>query len=325
MTGRAVWAKNQLMYPRADPRNARPLSQQWTGRAARTDSKVDLDPPVVPQGHLTRSQELSILSALPASVISHIYASKAFARQEPIDFPRYLGAHDFEFDLRTKHGLSAFKDWREALAFQAWSVRSLTIKHWTTWWGFGDNKWTSSEDKTHFSRGSSGELIISRAISTPETETCKCSMAQLLTQVDPSFDLQQYHAITNMAQFVDHVRAPEREANKPTLVDAASIFAKLLQEHSKHLAKYYGLAGSQCVGCDMPSVYLCGHLSTKAEKDGVELEFDASAQVVRASTSVREVMHDKPTHDGLDRSHVSDWVDGVETPALQRKPSTAGP
>lgn len=323
MTGRALWARNQLMYPKADPRNARPVSQQWTWEAARTDSKFESDLQIKPTGHMSRSQELSILSALPAPVVSHIYASKAFARQEPIDFPRYFGAHDFEFDLRTEDGLSAFKTWREALTFQAWSVRSLTIKHWTTWWGFGENKWTSSEDQTHFSRGPAGELVITRAIRPPENETCKCSMAQLLTQLDPSFDLQKYHAITNMAQFVDCIRAPEHEANKPTLVDAASIFVKLLQEHSKHLAKHYGLAGSQCVGCDMPSIYHCGHLSTKAGKDGTELEFDANAQITRGSTSVRKVMYDRVTHNGFDRSRVSDWLDGVETPAIRRKDSTA--
>jgi hypothetical protein len=208
-------------------------------------------------------------------------------KNEPVDFTHYLRSLDFEFDLRTEDGLSEFATWRNALGSHAWNVCSLTLKHWTSWWGFGVNSWTSSEDKTHFSRTTSGELIVSRALPTPAHETCKCSMEQLLAQQDATFDPQNFRAVSTLLQFVNCLRASDKQADRPTLVDAAGTFAELLQEHSRKLSKYHGLAGGQCVKCTMPTLFLCGHLSTREEKEGSDVVFDARATSESNRTSVR--------------------------------------
>jgi hypothetical protein len=233
-----------------------------------------------------RSQDAQLLSALPAAVRANIFGG-SFVKDEPIDFSHYFRSLDFEFDLRTEDGLSGLTAWRDALGSHAWSIRSLTLKHWTSWWGFGVNSWTSSEDETHFSRINSGDLVISRALPTPVNETCKCSMEQLLAQQDASFDLQNFGVATTMLRFINCLRACDKEADRPTLVDAAQMFAELLQEHSINLSKRHGLAGDQCVKCNMPSLFLCGHLSTKEEGNGSDVMFDARAASKPSRTSVR--------------------------------------
>ena len=206
---------------------------------------------------------------------------------EPVDFTHYFRSLDFEFDLRTQRGLSEFIAWCDALGSCAWSVRSLTLKHWTSWWGFGGNSWSSSADETHFSRETSGELVISRALPTPAQETCKCSMEHLLAQQDASFDTQRFCVVSDIFEFVNYLRNSDKGADRLTLVDAAKTFAELLQEHSGRFSRYHGLAGTQCAKCDMPSLYLCGHLSTAEGRDGSDVAFDARAATRTSRTSVR--------------------------------------
>lgn len=290
LTAAATWRYSE--EPRRDPRARfwRPrlvkATNKQTKREQKTDSKL-FDPAlqVAPTTSRSRSQDAQLLSALPATIRATINEN-VFVQDEPIDFSHYFRSLDFEFDLRTEHGLSEFTAWRNALGSHAWSIRSLTLKHWTSWWGFGVNSWTSSEDKTHFSRGASGELAISRALSTPVHETCKCSMEQLLAQQDATFDLQNFRAAPTMLRFINCLRAGDKEVDRPTLVDAARIFAELLQEHSRKLSKYHGLAGDQCVKCNMPSLFLCGHLSTIEEGNGSDVVFDARATSKPSRTSV---------------------------------------
>ena len=263
------------------------VTKKQTKRDEKTDSKLfDSALHVALTTGTSHTQDASLLSALPAMIRAEIYEN-ALAKNEPVDFTYHLRLLDFEFDLRTEHGLSEFTAWRNALGSYAWSVRSLTLKHWTSWWGFGVNSWTSSEDKTHFSRGISGEIVISRSLPTPAHETCKCSMEQLLAQHDATFDLRNFHAVATVLQFVNRLRVGDEETDRKTLVDAAKTFAELLQEHSRNLSKRHGLAGDQCVKCNMPSLFLCGHLSTRGEGNGSDLVFDARATSKPSRTSMR--------------------------------------
>lgn len=83
------------------------------------------------------------------------------------------------------------------------------------------------------------------------------------------FNLERYHAIAKVSQFAKYLRASDKElANRLTFVDAAKTFAELLQDHSEQLNKDFKRQGSQCVTCDMPMLYLCGHLVTQETKDG---------------------------------------------------------
>jgi hypothetical protein len=52
------------------------------------------------------------------------------------------------------------------------------------------------------------------------------------------------------------------------------------------LSKRHGLAGDQCVKCNMPSLFLCGHLSTREEGNGSDVVFDARAMSKPSRTSV---------------------------------------
>ena len=268
------------------PRLATATKKQ-TKRDEKTDSKL-FDPAlhVAPTTAISHTQDASLSSALPATIRAEIYQS-ALAKKEPMDFTHYFSSLNFEFDFRTEDGLSKFTAWRNALGSCAWTLRLLTLKHWTSWWGFGVISWTSSVDRTRFSRGPSGESMISRVLPTPAHETCKCFMEQLLAQQDTSFDLQNFRAVSTLLQFVNCLRAGDKEADRPTLVDAAKTFAELLQEHSRNLAKRHGLSGDQCAKCNMPSLFLCGHLSTKREASGSDVVFDARARSKPSRTSVR--------------------------------------
>jgi hypothetical protein len=254
------------------------VNEKSSKRDERTDSKFEPNLTILPGVTISQTADVTLLSPLPATARSDVHT---FARTKPVDYTQYFRSLDFEFDVRTADGVAAFTIWRTALGHHAWSVRSLTLKHWTTYWGFGENAWTSSEDKTHFARDSTGELIITRALPTPSQETCKCSVAKLLTQLDPGFEVQKFRGITNMTQFVDCLRAEcmadDEHASRPTPVDAATTFVELLQDHSRQSFRDYGLAGSQCFKCVMPKLYLCGHLSTSAKQDGSAVMFDARA------------------------------------------------
>jgi hypothetical protein len=254
------------------------VNDKSSNRDERTDSKFEPNLTILPGVAISQTQDVALLSPLPVTARSDVHT---FARTKPVDFTQYFRSLDFEFDARTADGISAFTAWRNTLGHHAWSVRSLTVKHWTTYWGFGENAWTSSEDKTHFARDPTGDLVITRALPTPAQETCKCTVAQLLAQLDPGFEVQEFRGITNMTQFVDCFRADciaeDGQASRPTPVDAATTFVELLQGDSRQLSRDYGLAGIQCFKCVMPKLYLCGHLSTSAQKDGSPIVFDARA------------------------------------------------
>jgi hypothetical protein len=137
-----------------------------------------------------QEEEGRLLSALPEKVRAEIYQG-AFARNEPVDFVQYFNSVDFQFDLRTADGLSDFHAWHANLGSHACHVTSLTLKHWTTYWSFTHNAWITSEDHTHFARGSQGELIMFRAVSTPSREICDCGLPYLLALHDQVFDLRR--------------------------------------------------------------------------------------------------------------------------------------
>lgn len=183
-----------------------PATKQQTKRDEKTDSKL-FDSAL----HVVTTTETSHHARYIAVICSTCHdprsiLRKRFGKERAVDFTYHFRSLDFEFDLRTEHGLSEFTAWRHALGSYVWSVRSLTLKHWTSWWGFGVNSWTSSEDKTHFSRGTSGERVIYRALPTPAQETCKCSMEHLLAQQDAAFDLENFRAVTTILQFVNCLR-----------------------------------------------------------------------------------------------------------------------
>jgi hypothetical protein len=269
--------------PRRDPAaqfwGPGPVRATKNERDERTDSAL-FDPVVhvVPTTSTptTRSRlhDAVLLSTLPATIRAEI-SDGASAKYEPVDFTHFFSSLTFEFDLRTQDGLSEFTAWHNALSSHARSVRSLTFKHWTSWWGFGINGWKSSEDKTHFSRGTCGELTISRSLPTPTQETCSCSMEHLLAQQDASFDPQRFRAVTTIPQFVNCLRDDNDEVTRLTLVDAAKTFTKLMRKHSADLSRYHGLAGTQCLKCDMPSLYICRHPSTRKAKDEAGIAFSA--------------------------------------------------
>lgn len=252
--------------------NAGPVTatSEETKPNERTDSTVGLDSTVQPTDSALQPEDKTPLCLA--------------------DFTSCVLSANWEFDLRTKAGLVAFINSRKDLGAHAWGVRSLTLKHWTTWWSFSDNAWTSSEDSTVFSRGENGELLISRALPTPRNQTCQCSMEQLLAQLDPSFTLARCHTVASVQHFVNYLRASDASiANRMTLLDAAFNFEDLLLDHSRFLARDYGLAGSQCANCDMPRLYLCGHLSTGEEKDGAGVVFDARAPSAVALLALQAV------------------------------------
>lgn len=89
-----------------------------------------------------------------------------------------------------------------------------------------------------------------------------------------------------MLDFINSLRAGDKEADRLTLVDAAKTFSDLLQEYSRLLSKYYGLAGSQCGKCNMTSLHLCGHMSTKEGTDESDVTFDARPASKTDRTSV---------------------------------------
>jgi hypothetical protein len=205
-----------------------------------------------------QDQESMRLAALPADVRAQIYQGE-FARNEPVNFAHYFNSLDFEFDLRTPEGVSDFHAWHANLGSHACDVTSLTLKHWTTYRNCTTNTWITSEDTTHFARGSQGELIMFRSLSTPTRETCDCGLPYLLAQHDQVFDLNKYGEIRSMLHFINCVRANEGD-KKLTRVDAASTFASMLNEHSQFLFQDRASGETQCSGCFMPRLYLTGSL-----------------------------------------------------------------
>jgi hypothetical protein len=199
-----------------------------------------------------------LLAALPADVRAQIYQGES-AKNEPVNFVHYFNSLDFEFDLRTPEGVSDFHAWHANLGSHACDVTSLTLKHWTTYRSSAENAWIASEDTTHFARGSQGELIMFRSLSTPTRETCDCGLPYLLAQHDQVFDLKKYGEIRSMLHFVNCIRA-NGDQKKLTRVDAASTFASMLNEHSQFLFQDYASGGTQCSGCFMPRLYLTGSL-----------------------------------------------------------------
>jgi hypothetical protein len=242
----------------------------------RADSGLELvSPSTQPEPMSQQEVEGMLLAALPADVRAQIYQVE-FARNEPVDFVHYFNSLDFEFDLRTPVGVADFHAWHANLGSHACNVASLTLKHWTTHWSSPDNTFLTSEDATHFARGSLGELIMFRAVPTPTTETCACGLPYLLAQHDQVFELRKHAEIRNMPHFINCLRANEAD-KKLTRVDAASTFASMLDEYSQFLFQDHARGGTQCSGCFMPRLYLTGHLSTSTANEGSDVVFDASA------------------------------------------------
>lgn len=253
--------------------NTVPFTEQETKRDDRTDSKAE---PGLPTEAVSQTKNKTLLCSC--------------------NYISCLQAAQWEFDLRTKDGLATLAACRKDLGSHAWCVRSLTIKHWTTWWSFRDNHFKSSKDETHFSRDESGNLLVSRALPTSPRETCQCSVAQQITQLYPMFNLERCHAIAKVSQSATYLRASDEElANRLTLVDAAKKFAELLQDRSKQLDRDFKRQGSQCVTCDMPMLYLCGHLVTQETKDGTG---KVGAGEMVSQRSDRKVTWSQQTIDG---------------------------
>lgn len=241
----------------------------------RSDSGLELvSPSTQPKSMTRQEQEGMLLAALPVNVRAEIY-QRAFARNEPVDFVHYFNSLDFEFDLRTPNGVSDFHAWHANLGSHACHVTSLTLKHWITYWSFTNNAWTTSEDRTHFARGSQGDLIMFRAMLPTASETCECGLPYLLAQHDQVFDLKKFGEIGNMMHFINCLRA-DGDEKKPTRVDAASTFASMLEEHSQLLFQDYARSRRSCTGCFMQRLYLTGHLSTSTNK-GSDVVFNALA------------------------------------------------
>ena len=196
----------------------------------RSDSALELVPATQPEFVSRQEEEPGLLSALPDNVRAGIYQG-AFARNEPVDYIQYLKTLTFEYDLRIEGGVAEFHTWHANLGDYAWSVTSLTLKHWTTRYSFTDSAWQSSEDQTIFSRGPQGERTITRAVATPARETCNCSLPYLLAQHDQVFDPETFRSIRNMTHFINCLRADEN-VKRPTLVGAAATFAAMLDERS---------------------------------------------------------------------------------------------
>jgi len=249
-----VISDRAINHFRPDRVGAKPSSP-----AKKTDSVLELvSSSTQPESVSQQEQEGVLLAALPADVRAAIYQGE-LARNEPVNFVHYFNSLDFEFDLRTPEGVSDFHAWHANLGSHACDVTSLTLKHWTTYRNSAENAWIASEDTTHFARGSQGELIMFRSLSTPTRETCDCGLPYLLAHYDQVFDLKKYGEIRSMLHFVNCIRANEGD-KKLTRVDAASTFASMLNEHSQFLFQDYTSGGTQCSGCFMPRLYLTGSL-----------------------------------------------------------------
>jgi hypothetical protein len=253
----------------------------------RSDSGLELvSPPTQPESVSRQEQEARLLSALPANVRAEI-PKGAFARNEPVDFVKYSNPLDFNFDLRTANGVSDFHAWHANLGTHACRVTSLTLKHWTTYWSFNNNAWITSEDSTHFARGSQGDLIMFRAMLPTASETCDCGLPYLLAQHDQEFDLKRFREISNTMNFINCLR----DGRWLSRVDAASTFASMLDEHSQLLFQDYKRSGSSCSGCFTQRLYLTGHLSTSAS-EGSDVVFNALALQTALDSSVRACFSD---------------------------------
>lgn len=229
--------------------------------------------PVSSAAEVSPDEENLLLSVLPAALRPNTHEGP-FAKDMLVDCLHCLHTLDLKFDLRTKDGASALQTLPRYLGPHTSSVRSLSLRHWTCWWSYGDNSWTSCEDKTRFSRGTSGELLISRVAVAPLRDTCACSMSTLLSQHDISFSLERFRATNSIQQFVNALHSG---VERPTLVDAAGVFASMLDGHSKLLCEEYGLAGNTRRGCCFaPRLYLCGRHSTR-RGHGSDVVFDAKA------------------------------------------------
>lgn len=294
----------RLRVPKAEHWRAGLISEKPARSDNRTDSKFEpdtLDLPIEPAGTTAATPDESRFFNLPATLRSTIYehllvqegkvlpnnstassqilqsaialAFPSLSNEIEEHLPYYLRCNTFTFDLRTEHGASAFHVWTTSLGLYAWNVQSLALKHWTAWWGFGENSWTALEDETHFSRDAHGGLVISRSVETPRRETCSCTLADLMAQFDRTFDPARFRALRSVKQFAECLRAGESGTERLALVDAAKVFAALLDEHSRRLSKEFVLAGDDCPRCRMPRLYLCGHLSTRDYGDGTEVTF----------------------------------------------------
>lgn len=280
-------------------------------RQTRIDSKFE---PRLPRDAGTSLEDKSYFFALPAAIRSAIY-QHILTEDEPIQpaeatatsyestplngkplvlafpaieeeivqhVPYYLRCNTFTFDVRTEQGLLGFQAWCSTLGTHAWNIRSLTLKHWTAYWGLSQNQWIPLEDSTDFSYNANGDIVASRTATTPRLETCRChTILPMLARFDRNLDLQRFHSIAKIQQLVACLRTRVERSERLTLVDASKIFVAMLDEHSRLVARMYGLAGDACSGCNMPRAYLCGHLSTHQMAHGSGIAFDAKASCKR--------------------------------------------
>lgn len=298
-----------LRIPKAGHWRSGPFSEEPRTRHVRIDSKFEPSTSIKPE---VTQDDQPCISVLPAVVRSDIYrhiltqdcpiepkeATPISHEASPLDhiplilafpttkeemaqhIPYYLRCNTFTFDLRIEQGLRSFQAWCATLGSHAWNVRSITLKHWTAYWGLSQNRWIPLEDVTHFSYNPNGDLVASRAAIVPKIEACNCrTVVPMLVRFDGHLDPQRFHMLAKVQQLVNCLRSGEDRPERSTLVDAAKTFAAMLDGHSRLLAKMYGLAGDCCSSCSMPRLYLCGHLSSwqGEDEDSANPVFDPKA------------------------------------------------
>ncbi|KAM0723286.1 hypothetical protein Q7P37_001487 [Cladosporium fusiforme] len=256
-----------LRIPKAEHWKDVASPQEPCTRHTRIDSRLEPPPP---KGPKTPTAEKSSFFALSPAVRSDVYryvltqdapiqpkeAISTSSEATPLDhvplilaFPLteeeiaqhvsyYLRCNTFTFDLRTRQGLQSFQAWCTTLGRHAWNVRSLTLRHWTAYWGLRKNRWIPLEDATHFCYSANGEIVASRTATTPKAETCDCrTVLPMLVRFDRHFDFQRARTIMNVQQLVACLRSRKDRPERLTLVDAGKTFAAMLDGHSNLISK----------------------------------------------------------------------------------------
>ncbi|KAK6442925.1 hypothetical protein LTR95_000803 [Oleoguttula sp. CCFEE 5521] len=80
----------------------------------------------------------------------------------------FLAENVFTFDMRLQGSIQAFHRWMHVVGEDASCIGGLVLKHWTSYWAYGANKWAHEADETRFFRDIGGELILSRRVQTSQ-------------------------------------------------------------------------------------------------------------------------------------------------------------